>query len=46
MTDLIYDMAWVLFIPMGVILFFMMLGALIFTLSILADSKGWPPNGS
>jgi len=46
MTDLIHEFAWLLFIPMGIVLFFLMLGAAIFTLSIWADSKGWPPNGS
>jgi hypothetical protein len=46
MTDFIHDLAWMLFIPMGVILFFMVFGALVFALSILADSKGWPPNGT
>lgn len=46
MTDLIHDLAWLLFIPMGILLFFMALGAVIFAVCVFADPKGWPPNGS
>ena len=46
MIDLIYEFAWLLFIPMGILLFFMALGAVIFAICIFVDPKGWPPRGS
>ena len=46
MMDLIHEFAWLLFIPMGILLFFMALGAVIFAACIVFDAKGWPPHGS
>jgi hypothetical protein len=46
MMELIYDFAWLLFIPMGFLLFFMAFGAVIFAVCVFFDPKGWPPNGS
>jgi hypothetical protein len=44
--DLIHDLAWLLFIPMGALLFFMVVGVVMFAICVFFDPKGWPPRGS
>jgi hypothetical protein len=46
MMELIHDLAWLLFIPMSILLFFMAFGAVIFAVCVFFDPKGWPPRGS
>jgi hypothetical protein len=46
MMDLIHDLAWLLFIPMGALLFFMAVGVVMFAICVFFDPKGWPPRGS
>ena len=44
--ELIHNLAWLLFIPMSILLFFMAFGAVIFAVCVFFDPKGWPPRGS